>query len=165
MQAYIDQLLEAIAAAHQPPQDQAMEEESFSTEDHFDEIEQWLATEEPPHTFGYYCGLEPEQFPPAEQLANNQLQAVFSAFNKLLFSWNIDVELPKEMPLTLSYTLLLRALAEKVQIVRHGFEGIDFCTGDPTSCPFKEYGSCKEFTTTNKDTGTVTEHEDGEIPY
>jgi len=46
-------------------------------EEHFEEIERWIA-EDPPNTFGDFCGLKVGDFPPAAQLSEeDMMKAVF----------------------------------------------------------------------------------------
>jgi len=166
MQVYIDQLLEDMAAAQRPEQERSLVEQPFSIEQHLEEVERWIAGEDPEHAFAYYCGLQPEQFPPAEDLTDEQLLAISQSFKKLLFSWNLDVSLPESLPLPIAYPFLISTLKEKVQIVTDGFIGIEFCTYDPPSCPFKEYCSCTEYLTEdNEEIGNRKEEDNDALPY
>ena len=126
MQVYIDQLLEDMAAAQRPEQERSPIEQPFSIEQHLEEVERWIAGEDPEQEFAYYCGLQPEQFPPAEDLTGEQLLAISKSFKKLLFSWNLDVSLPESLPLPIAYPFLICTLKEKVQIVTDGFSVLNF---------------------------------------
>ena len=106
-------------------------------------LEQWLENE-PEHNFSYYCGLQKEQFPPVEKLTTEQMEQVSLAFEKLLFTWNIGVEIPEKLPAAQKYNLLISVLERKVAIVENGFETVEFCSYDPPSCPFNEWCTCKE---------------------
>jgi hypothetical protein len=147
MQSYINQLLEDIADAQRidEPYSITEKEKSQSIEEHFIEIERWLEGEEPDHTFSYYCGLQKEQFPPAEKLTELQLKQINNAFRHLLFSWNLDANIPKEVPSAKTYSMLISLLDNKTDIVNSGFMTFEFCQYDPASCPFEQYCSCKEF--------------------
>jgi hypothetical protein len=148
MQSYINHLLSDITEACREEQRETFssasgENDVEAIERYFEEVERWLE-QEPEHDFSYYCGLQKEQFPPAEQLTNEQLEAVSLAFEKLLFTWNIGVEMPDKLPAAQKYNLLISVLERKVAIVESGFETIEFCSYDPPSCPFNEWCTCKE---------------------
>lgn len=147
MQSYINYLLSDIAEASRK------ESESYSTpsaendieamERHFGEVERWLQSD-PEHDFSYYCGLQTEQFPPTEKLNDIQMEQVCNAFERLLYTWNIGVEMPEQLPVSKKYTLMVSILERKVMIVSCGFETIQFCRYDPPSCPFGEWCTCRE---------------------
>jgi len=148
MQSYINHLLADITEACREQQPEtysgiAGENDLEAIERYFEEVERWLENE-PEHDFSYYCGLLIEQFPPAEQLTDEQMEAVSLAFEKLLFTWNIGVEMPEKLPVSRKYSLLVSILEKKVAIVENGFETIEFCSYDPPSCPFDEWCTCKE---------------------
>jgi hypothetical protein len=148
MQSYINHLLSDIVEASREEQPEmyssaSVENDVEAIERYFEEVERWLE-HEPAHDFSYYCGLKKEQFPPAERLTNEQMEAVSLAFEKLLFTWNIGVEMPEKLPISTKYGLLVSVLEKKVAIVQNGFETIEFCTYDPPSCPFNEWCTCKE---------------------
>ncbi len=67
MHPYLPHLLSDIAAAcrEEIPQEEVRPQ---TMEEHFEEIDRWLEGEDAPYIFGYYCGLNAENFPPAEQL-------------------------------------------------------------------------------------------------
>lgn len=164
MQAYINYLLEDILNAErqevQPTATTATENEKL--EKHFAEIEQWIERE-PVHTFGYYCGLNKEQFPPVEQLSENQLQQLNKAFRHLLFTWNLDVAIPENLPASRYYSLLVSVLDLQTDIVSSGFMTFEFCSYDTDSCPFGAYCNCKKF-----DNGNNTMNVDlpeGDMPF
>ena len=148
MQSYINHLLSDIAEACREEQPETYsaataENDVDAIERYFEEVERWLE-HEPEHDFSYYCGLQKEQFPPTEKLTDDQMEAVSHAFEKLLFTWNIGVELPDKLPAARKYSLLVSVLERKVAIVENGFETIEFCSYDPPSCPFNEYCTCRE---------------------
>lgn len=166
MRAYINQLLEDIKAAHQPEQKVSYHQTPFSIEKHFEEVERWLEGIEPAHTFAYYCGLLPHQFPPEQRLTMAQVRAVSRTFKKLLFSWNLGVDIPESMPARQAYTFLISILNEKADIVTDGCITIEFCTCYPPSCPFKEYCSCiKHFTEAEEEMGNIEDADNNDVPY
>ena len=145
MHPYIPHLLDDIAKAHRTETDISEPELSMSFEEEMEEIERWCEGGEPEHTFGYHCGLQPENFPPPEQLTIKDIKLVNKAFQQMMFSWNMTIDLPKKMPPKVAYTFIVDSLNEKVEIVNSGFTGIDFCTGYAPDCKLKEYCSCLEF--------------------
>jgi hypothetical protein len=148
MQSYINHLLSDIAeACREEPSETyasiAAENDVDAIERYFEEVERWLERE-PEHDFSYYCGLQKEQFPPVDKLTNEQMEALSHAFERLLFTWNIGVEMPDKLPISRKYSLLISVLERKVAIVENGFETIEFCSYDPPTCPFSEWCTCKE---------------------
>ena len=144
MHPYIPHLLDDIVKAQrkeinpfEPPLPKSFEEE-------MEDIERWCEGEEPEHTFGYHCGLQPENFPPPEQLTIKDIKLVNKAFQQMMFTWNISISLPKKMPPKVAYTFIVDSLNEKVDIVNTGFIGIDFCTGYAPDCKLKEFCPCLE---------------------
>jgi hypothetical protein len=140
MHPYIPHLLEDIANAHRKKS-----KEDFSKpqtmEKHFEEIENWIA-QDPPNTFGDYCGLKVEDFPPSNQLSEDDMTTVCKAFNKMMSSWNLDIDLPENLPIHIAYSMTIDTLNQKTAIVNHGFMTFDYCSGSPEGCIFKEYCPC-----------------------
>ena len=159
MQSYINHLLSDITEACREEQPETYssasgENDVEAIERYFEEVERYLEND-PEHDFSYYCGLQKEQFPPAEKLTNEQLEAVSIGFEKLLFTWNIGVEMPDKLPASQKYNLLISVLERKVAIVENGFETIEFCSYDPPSCPFNEWCTCKELGLKDQDDDDV----------
>ncbi len=165
MQAYIDQLLGDIAKAQRPEQEEPQEEKLFSIEQHFEEVERWLAADGPGHTFSYYCGLKAEQFPPEERLTDEQLLIVWEAYQHLLFSFNLSADIPKSVPLRKAYPLLISTLNKEVEMVTAGFITIEFCNYDSPSCPFGEYCACKEYLEKYDEKNIDSSNVDSELPF
>jgi len=86
--------------------------------------------------------LKSEDFPPAEQLSNQDLRRVCKAFRELLFTWNADISLPEALPLPLKYRFMVNTLDEGFIVVNSGFFTFDYCSGYAPECPFKEYCRC-----------------------
>ena len=146
MSPYLAYLLTDIRAAHRS-EDYRPRPERQTLEEHFAEVEAWLAGErEDTHTFGWHCGLENGVFPPAERLTEAQMAEVVEAFDQLLFSWNITTDIPESVPIETAYRLLVSVLERKVSIVDSGFIGIEFCEYEPENCPFGlKWCVCKDF--------------------
>ena len=143
MHPYIPHLLDDIKKAHRSGIIEPDAPKSF--EEEMEAIERWCDGEDPAHHFGYYCMLEPENFPPWEQLSTEDIVLVNNAFEKMMFTWNLDIDLPETMPQNIKYSFLVNTLTEKVDIVKSGFVTIDFCTGYAPGCKLKEYCPCLEF--------------------
>jgi hypothetical protein len=163
MQSYINHLLADIAGACQETSQQDSEAAPGSIEDYFEEIERWLESD-PEYTFGYYCGLSAEQFPPPDRMTTLQMEEICTAFEKLLFSWNIRTLIPEDLPISKRYLLLVGILDRKVEIVNDGFITLEFCTYDPPSCPLGDHCTCKDLP---EDEGPEQNKEDptDELPY
>ena len=144
MHPYIPHLLEDIAKAHRAEINIFEELAPKSFEEEMEEIERWCEGEEPEHTFGYHCGLQSENFPPPEQLTIKDIKLVNKAFQQMMFTWNITIDLPKKMPPKIAYTFIVGTLNEKIEIVNSGFTGFNFCTGYAPDCKLKEYYPCLE---------------------
>lgn len=143
MHPYLPHLLEDIIAAHRTEQpEQASYPKTF--EDEMEEAERWVEGEDHPHTFGYYCGLKAESFPPPEQLTKKEMQIVMKAFHHMMFTWNNSADFPTTLPVAMAYSMLVNTLNEKTFIPDHGFAGFDYCTGYAPGCIYKEYCPCLE---------------------
>jgi len=110
-----------------------------------EEIERWCEGEDYEHSFGYYCGLNAEDFPPAEQLTTEEITMVNKAFRKMMFTYNHNADFPAALPVSLTYSLLVNTLNEKTFIPADGLVSFDYCSGYAPDCVFKEYCSCLKF--------------------
>ena len=94
---------------------------------------------------------DPENFPPAEQLADEEMTLIRKAFEKMMFTWNQGIALPEKLPAALAYKMTVDTLNMKTTIVNSGQMSFDFCTGYAPDCIFKEYCPCLElWDTTDK---------------
>ncbi len=143
MHPYIPHLLADIAAAHRPETDVLRETTSWQTfEEEMEEIERWIAGEKAPNTFGHWCGLEASGFPPSEQLSIEDMITVCKAFDRMMYSWNLSIDLPEKFPGHLKYSFRVNTLNEKTAILSCGMMSFDYCTGHAPDCIFKEYCPC-----------------------
>ncbi|MEO9144583.1 MAG: hypothetical protein ABI237_03420 [Ginsengibacter sp.] len=143
MHTYIPQLLADIAAAHRTEIPEVLLPQTM--EEYFEEIDKWVSREEPEHTFGYYCGLSWGNFPPAEQLADDEMILIRKAYEKMMFTWNQGIDLPEKLPVAFAYKMIVDSLNMKTTIVNSGGMHFDFCTGYAPGCVFKEYCPCLEY--------------------
>lgn len=145
MHLYLSHLLADIAAAHRSESEIVEEENNPQTiEQYFEEVDLWLAGKEPPHTFGYYCGLESVNFPPSEQLSEEEMEMICSSFKKMMYTWKPGISLPENLPVAFAYTMIVDSLNSKTDIPNNGFMDFDLCSGYAPGCVFKEYCPCWE---------------------
>jgi len=162
MHPYIPHLLADIAAAHRT---EIPEEEPEQTiEEHFEAIDRWLSGEEPEHTFGYYCGLDAEIFPPAEQLTDKEMKMIRKAFEQMMYSWNQGIDLPEGLPVAFAYSLMVNSLNHETSMVNSGCMHFDFCTGYAPDCELKEYCPCLEIWNEEGDDMDI-DLKEGELPF
>ena len=143
MHPYIPHLLADIAAAHRTE----IPEEKFpqTMEEHFEEIDKWVSGQEPGNTFGHYCGLDSEIFPPSEQLTDEEMISIRKSFEKMMYTWNLGIDLPEKLPVAFAYKMIVDTLDTKTTIVNSGQMSFDFCSGNAPDCVFKEYCPCLEY--------------------
>lgn len=157
MHPYLTHLLQDIEKAKNPAykeyvpfsnEDEQKEGEAetdnTALETHFMEVERFVS-EDPPATFGDYCGLRASDFPPAEQLSEQDMQLVIDAFQKMSYTWNLDFSFPDTLPTPLYYTFMVETLEEHTWIVNNGFVSFDYCSGDPEECKFGAYCNCLNY--------------------
>lgn len=151
MHPYIPHLLADIAAAHRT---EIPEEENIAQtiDEEIKEVEEWAENVKPDYTFGYYCGLKSENFPPAEQLTNDEMILIRGAYEKMMFTWNHGIELPDNLPVTFAYKMIVDTLDMATTIVDTGFMNFHFCKSHPPDCVFKEYCPCLK--TWSEESGT-----------
>lgn len=142
MHPYIPYLLSDIAGAHRTEIPEGTSHETM--EQYFEEINKWVSGDEPQHSFGYYCGLKTEDFPPSEQLSDEEMILIREAFEKMMFTWNHGIDLPEKLPVAFAYRMIVDALNMKSSIVNNGQMIFDFCSGYAPGCGFKEFCPCLE---------------------
>lgn len=164
MHPYIPHLLADIAAAHRTG---ILDEEETeqSIEAHFEAIDRWLSDEETEHTFGYYCGLNSEIFPPAEQLADEEMMIVRKAFDQMMLTWNHALCLPENLPVAFAYSLMVNSLNHETSMVNSGCMHLDFCCYYAPGCELKEYCHCLEIWNENEDDDMDIELKEDELPF
>ncbi|MGF1638834.1 MAG: hypothetical protein ACFCUU_17295 [Cyclobacteriaceae bacterium] len=132
MHPYLPHLLADILAAHnrnvrnpEPPQK--------DLEEHFREIDEWISGDSE-HTLSYYCGLEPKDFPPFEQLSEKDIKQVCHAFENMLASWNVSINWPEKLPWKKRYEMTVALLDREFTPMNAGMYVFDFCTGYAPDC-------------------------------
>lgn len=84
-------------------------------------------------------------FPPPEQLEEDDLKKVCKAFEQMMQTWNLSIALPDNLPLPFAYALTIDTLNRKTNIPKIGMITFDFCTGYAPDCDLKSYCPCLEF--------------------
>jgi hypothetical protein len=151
MHPYIPYLLDDIKRAYRNETSYMYNDSPETIEEQLEQIDRWITGELETHTFGYYCGLEVANLPPAVQLDDWDIELVCDAFNKLLDSWNAAISIPDTVPLRLRYTLMISILDEEFTPVKFGTVTFDFCSGYAPDCPLKEYCPCLDIWNENDD--------------
>ena len=144
MHPYTHHLLEDILNAYIPNDFFRKKKNALTKPDlesTLDEVDKYLTHQEAPF-FRNYCGLSVADFPPVEKLEEEDLRSLTEALVKMFESWNIMVDLPENLPADLGYKLSLGLLDRPMPIIERGFFGMDFCSGNPVGCEFKEYCPC-----------------------
>ncbi|MEP0710315.1 hypothetical protein [Algoriphagus sp.] len=144
MKSYVKFLLEDIRFAFMPRDHFSSKSKSESNDDldeHFAEIERWLNMDSEP-SFGSYCGLKRADFPPKEYFTQRELKEVVMLFERMMFSWNLTLDIPRNLPIARKYELMMDILDKPTLIVKDGFVGFDYCTGNPEGCELGEYCPC-----------------------
>ncbi|TXE06680.1 hypothetical protein [Algoriphagus aquimarinus] len=144
MQAYINFLVEDIVAAHRPEDYYSRSRKNSEDEDLEESLREseMFVSQERRTGFEGYCGLRRESFPPKEQLSEDQLTQLTTAFVQMMKSWNLEVAFPYDLPQLRRYELLMNILVGPVMIFKHGYYCFDFCTGNPDGCKLGEYCPC-----------------------
>ncbi|MBS1749266.1 MAG: hypothetical protein JST63_05140 [Bacteroidetes bacterium] len=146
MHPYIPHLVNDIEAAHRKDLPLvAKEEPEMTMEEHFKAIDQWVSGIDE-HPFSHYCGLTTESFPPAQQLTDEEMNIIIAAFTKMMDSWNLSVDLPRHLPISFAYELMVGLLNRETVIADSGCYCFDFCTGYAPDCELKDYCPCLKIT-------------------
>jgi hypothetical protein len=140
MHPYIPHLLEDIAAGHR--HEKYKEPEHPVTDVMVVIAKLSMTFEEPAHDLGYYSGLSPEQFPPAEQLKAKEMKLVCQALKKMMLSWSLKCILPKNLPPHLAYATLIKSLGRKIHPDSGFAVSFKYCPMNPAECDFKKYCNC-----------------------
>jgi len=143
MKNYVSQLISDILNSQRAPLTPA-EKESISFEEEMEAIENYAEGRNIPPILSIQCGLTTEQFPPEEQLEDEEIQGIIDAFSEMLHSRNIMMDLPVRVPLRKAYPLIVNLLNEEAWYFPTGFQHFDFCTGYAPDCELGEYCTCKE---------------------
>ena len=145
LQPYVDHLLEDIKKASRHPKPKKVHAgDEGSLEAHLKEVEAFVEQTgwQPLENI---CGLDPDTFPAANKLTQEQQVHIINAIHEMFKSWNVEATIPKKVPTAMAYNLLLGLLSKGIPHLEHGFVVFDFCTGVPDGCELGEYCPCLEF--------------------
>lgn len=148
MKKYVSQLLQDIQDAHRSNRIEKgdVPRAEPSLEDYFSEVEAYLEFQfEDGPPFSDHCGLEKSIFPSAQSLTDIEKEAILDAMNKMLYSWHIDIDIPREAPLDMHYELTIEILDQPIFIAFDGNVTWDYCETDIPSCPYGEFCHCIEW--------------------
>ncbi len=128
-------------------EDEAEDDFDPNTEKALAEMEQWRDEDAPEHQdMFYHFGFKPEQFPPAEQLTDADLDTLSALLCRLWAAYNFTAVIPDEVPGRLVYPLLLERMSKPTYVMTRGNIGVEFCGYEPEHCPFgTEWCSCKDY--------------------
>lgn len=142
MHPYLKYLIEDIQKAERQENDLVAFPEPTTFEEQMQEIERYIS-ELGELLLSKYTGLKSQDFPPAHQLTADEMKLVLMAYDKMLFTWNIAIDWPENMPVSAQYDHLLNfVLEEKVTPVSTGTMHLDFCTGYAPDCDWDAYCHC-----------------------
>lgn len=144
MHPYIKHLLEDIKNAKRAKNDSLGYKKPTTFEEEMEEIERYVSGEgEKP--VSAFTGLNKENFPPSEQLTDDEMEIVLTAYDKMLATWNTQIDWRDNMPIKAKYDFLLKfVLNHRVTPLYGGMMHLDFCTGYAPDCDWGEYCPCKE---------------------
>ena len=148
MHPYLSHLLEDIKLASREKIQASVTaqkpKEELKTEMYFDEIERYVSGDNE-QTFGYYCRLGSEVFPPADQFDEPEMERLCTALENMFSSWNLEVCIPDHVPLAFRYALMVRVFDKPFTPFTTGFLVQDFCTGDSEGCELEKYCPCLKY--------------------
>jgi hypothetical protein len=143
MKTYVTQLIADILKAHRTPLT-AAEKENFTFEEEMEAIENYAEGRNIPSPFSVQCGITVEQFPPEEQLEDDEIRQILDALEQMFLSRNMSVDMPENVPIRKAYPLIINLLNEEAWYFPTGTLHHDFCTGYAPECELGEYCPCLE---------------------
>ena len=163
MHIYIPYLLGDIEHACRNTNSQSMYKPSI--ENYFEAVESFLDPKSKTQSFSRHCGISSSDFPPAEQLSEEEMDKVVKALHKMMLTWNISVDLPDDLPIDFAYKLTVGVLDKRLAILNQGIVGVDFCTGVPEGCELKEYCPCSKMDHSKFDFDMDADIDENNLPY
>ncbi len=145
MHPYIKHLLEDIKNAERSKNDRLGYSKPTTFEKKMEEVERFVSGESE-RPISQFTGLNKENFPPSNQLTDEEMESVLIAYDQMLASWNTQIDWQKNMPINAKYDFLLKfVLDEKLTPMNFGTMHLDFCPGDTTECVWEQYCYCKKY--------------------
>ncbi|MCC5928375.1 MAG: hypothetical protein JJU28_03925 [Cyclobacteriaceae bacterium] len=140
MHPYLTHLLADINAAFSR-KSRNSEPKQESLDEYFRDIDRWISGDSE-HRLSYYCGLDPNNFPPYEQFSEKEIRQICHAFEEMLASWGVSIDFPEELPWKNRYELTVSLLDRDFTPMNSGIYVFDFCTGYAPDCELGEYCKC-----------------------
>lgn len=146
MHPYIKHLIEDIQNAERQENDPVDFPEPITFEEQMQEAERYISGEGE-RKLSELTGLGKENFPPAHQLTDKEMEMVLTAYDAMLFTWNTEVNWPHDMPIASRYNFLLNFVLSKKKNVpmSTGTIHLDFCAGYALDCIWEQFYNCTEF--------------------
>ena len=125
--------------------------------------------ENPFVTIEQLTGINCTAFPCHTDMDGIQIRKVLKAILELLDAYKLKVHYPKELPFEWKYETLIEGW--DTTYVKHlpgSGDDINFCTGDPMTCPYGEYCDCGEEPDLSEEEDLPldnTELDDDELPF
>ena len=143
MQNYINQLIEDLSeVTENPPATSFIEIPPHFTGSAAD-AELALT---PYKTIEELTGIKQEIFPDITQLEGKQWDQVNKAILKVFESLNLELlDVPANYPPELLYETLTTNWQHPVQYLPTSGMDLEFCTGNPLTCPYGEYCQCNTY--------------------
>ncbi|HEU5364693.1 MAG TPA: hypothetical protein VFU62_04155 [Hanamia sp.] len=83
----------------------------------------------------------------------------------MMYTWNLNVDFPENLPAAFAYKVTVDTLNMKTDIVNSGFVTFDFCSGYAPDCIFKEYCPCLEIWNEESDNDMDMKLNEDELPF
>lgn len=165
MEKYIEQLIEDLEELASSSHEMPYIESPPHLEEAPDIAELALV---PYKTILEWTGLDPDIFPDMTQLNAAQCKSVNEAIFKVFQAFHIDlIDIPKDISSEILYDALITNWDQYVQYLPSSGFDLEFCSGDPMTCPYGEYCDCGEepdFSMDDEPTD-IDENFDGEAPF
>jgi hypothetical protein len=142
MENYIRQLIEdLLTVAQNPPKPTWIQPPPHLEED---PVIAELALV-PFQTIEELTGIKQEVFPDMDDLQGDQWERVNDAILKVFDSLFLElVDVPPDIPPEWLYEVLTTNWQEEVQYLPSSGMDLEFCTGNPMTCPYGDYCDCDE---------------------
>ena len=134
-----------------PPPAESLEEDAATDIDR--EVQTVLANlrgddpVDPTASFASRIGLDLSQFPPAERLDDQQLEALTMALRPLMSAFGRHYGGPNDYPPRLLYPVLLESLRRPGGPMAGSLLAFDGCTGNPVGCRWGRWCTCLAYRT------------------
>ena len=161
---YVKQLIEDLAEAKIEANNKNYILQDAETET--DKVNIELANA-PFQTIEELTGILKQSFPPLTEMDGVQIRLLLKAMLQLMDAYNLEIMYPEKLPFEMKYDILSEFWdIESVQYLPSSGMDVDFCTGDPHTCPFGEYCYCGyNINDFNDDESPEKSDKDIELPF